>query len=178
LRAVTIALNYAEALFDLAEEAGQFAAYGEWMDGVAGAIASSPKIEAVLMSPRVTKAQKCRILADALPGAPRPFVLFLQAVIKRGRQGLFAEMAHAYLGLVDIKLHRVRAGVTLTRMADQALRKKITDDLTRVIGKEVIASFEEDPSILGGVVVRVGDRIFDGSIRRRMTLLRRQLLAR
>jgi len=178
LRDVTIALNYAEALFGLAEKAGQLAAYGEWMDAVAGAVSTSPRIEAVLMSPRVTKAQKCRILADALPGAPRPFVLFLQSVIKRGRQGLFTHMAHAYLGLVDIRFNRVRAGVTLVRPADEELRKKIVDDLTRVIGKEVLASFEQDPSILGGVVVRVGDRIFDGSIRRRMTMLRRQLLAR
>jgi len=44
------------------------------------------------------------------------------------------------------------------------------------VGKEVIATFSEDPSILGGVVVRVGDRVLDGSIKRRVTRLRRQLL--
>jgi F-type H+-transporting ATPase subunit delta len=50
--------------------------------------------------------------------------------------------------------------------------------LSKQLGKEVLASFSEDPSILGGAIVRVGERIHDGSVRRRMTKLRRALLAR
>ena len=121
---------------------------------------------------------KRQILAGALPDAPRDFVLFLGAVVRRGRQGLFQEMAQAYLDLVDLKLNRVRAAVTVARPADEALRKTIAARLTEVVGKQVLPRFTEDPSILGGVVVRVGDRVFDGSVKRRMTLLRRALLAR
>jgi F-type H+-transporting ATPase subunit delta len=46
------------------------------------------------------------------------------------------------------------------------------------MGKQVLPHFHEDPAILGGVVVRVGDRVFDGSVRRKMTVLRRALLAK
>lgn len=58
------------------------------------------------------------------------------------------------------------AGATTVRPADPALGTQIVEALIRVIGKEVITRFEEDPAVLGGVVVRVGDRIFDGSVRR------------
>ena len=178
MRHETIARNYAEVLFVLGEKSGRTALYADLLDAVAGGIAAAPTVQAVLMSPRVTKPQKTAILAGALPDAPRDFVLFLGAVVRRGRQGLFQEMAQAYLDLVDLKLNRVRAAVTVARPADEALRKTIAARLTEVVGKQVLPRFTEDPSILGGVVVRVGDRVFDGSVKRRMTLLRRALLAR
>ncbi|MBP6668669.1 MAG: ATP synthase F1 subunit delta [Gemmatimonadales bacterium] len=178
MRHETIARNYAEALFDLGEKSGRTALYADLLDAVAGGIAAAPTVQAVLMSPRVTKPQKTAILAGALPDAPREFVLFLGAVVRRGRQGLFQEMAQAYLDLVDLKLNRVRAAVTVARPADEALRKTIAARLTEVVGRQVLPQFTEDPSILGGVVVRVGDRVFDGSVKRRMTMLRRALLAR
>ena len=178
MRAETIARNYAEALFGLGEKSGRTAEYADLLDAVAHGIAAAPTVEAVLMSPRVTKAQKSALLASALPGTPREFVLFLQAVVKRGRQGLFTQMVQAYQDLLDIKLNRVRAAVTVARPVDEALRRKITQRLIQVVGKEVLPHFLEDAALLGGIMVRVGDRIFDGSVRRRMTVLRRALLAR
>jgi F-type H+-transporting ATPase subunit delta len=178
LRPVTIARNYAEALFQLGEQSGHTALYADLLDAVAHAVGTTPRIEAVLMSPRITKAEKARILAKALPDAPRDFVLFLQAVVRRGRQRLFGPMASEYLALVDIKLDRVRAKVTVSRAVDEKLRKKIAQDLTKAIGKQVLPDFEVEPAILGGVIVRVGDRVYDGSVRRRLVRLRRQLLSR
>jgi len=168
LRPITIAKNYAEALFALGERSGRSAEYAELLDAVASAVQLSPKVDAVLMSPRITKAQKGQLLADALPMAPREFVVFLQAVIRRGRQGMFKDMATEYLALLDVKLSRVRANVTLARPADESLRKQITEALTRLVGKQVLPRFEQDPALLGGVVVRVGDRVYDGSVKRRM----------
>lgn len=178
MRAETIARNYAEALFDLGEKSGRTDMYVELLDAVAAGIAAAPRVSAVLSSPRVTKAAKANLLSEALPGAPREFVLFLQAVVRRGRQGLFGAMSHELQGLVDLKLNRVRAAVTVARPADEALRQQIAARLTAVMGKQVLPHFHEDAGILGGVIVRVGDRVFDGSVRRRMTLLRRHLLAR
>lgn len=178
MRSVTIARNYAEALFDLGERSGQTSRYAELIDAVAGAIETSPEVQSVLMSPRVPKAAKARLLGAALKDVPREFVLFLQALVKRGRQQLLREIASEYLALLDVKLNRVRAGVVLARPADEALRRSIAEALSRQLGKEVIPSFSVDPEILGGTIVRIGERIHDGSIRRRMTKLRRQLLAR
>jgi len=178
LRQETVALNYAEALFALAEADGSYESFAEYMDALASAVEQAPAVQAVLMSPRVTKDQKAALVAGALGDAPRPLVLFLRAVIKRGRQGLFRDIADAYLGLVDVKFNRVRADVTLARAADEALRQSIQDALERLLAKEVHTRYHTEPAILGGAVIRVGDRVYDGSIRRRATMLRRQLLSR
>jgi F-type H+-transporting ATPase subunit delta len=177
LRSETIARNYAETLFELGERDGNTERYADLLDAVAAAIEQTPRVQAVLMSPKVPKSEKARILAGALQETPREFVLFLQAMIKRGRQQLLREVATEYLGLLDEKLDRVRAGVTLARTPDERLKRAIQDALSRQLGKQVIPAFTVDPEILGGTIVRVGERVLDGSVRRRMTKLRRQLLS-
>jgi F-type H+-transporting ATPase subunit delta len=175
LRNETIARNYAEALFDLGEQKGNLERYADLIDAVAAAIETTPRIQAVLMSPRVPKSEKARILGAALQDTPRDFVLFLQAVVKRGRQQVLREIATEYLAMLDVKLNRVRAGVTLARTPDEKLKHTIQENLSRQLDKQVIATFSVDPEILGGTIVRMGDRVLDGSVRRRMTKLRRQL---
>ena len=179
MKSTTIARNYAEALFLAGEAAGGDAVerYGRLLDVVAGAIQADERIAVALDSPRVAKATKSALLARALGGVAAPeFVRFLQAVVRRGRQGLFTEIAHEYQALVDVMLNRVHAGVTLVREPDPGLEREIVDRLGAAIGKEVRAHFRGDPSILGGVVVRVGDRVFDGSLRRKLAVLRRRML--
>jgi len=176
VRTETIARNYAEALFELAGRSGQADRYADLIDAVAAAIQSTPKVNAVLMSPRIPKAEKARFLGAALKGAPRDFVLWLQAVVKRGRQGILREVAAEYLRLVDQQQNRVRASVTLAKEPDEKLRRTIEDQLSRQMEKQVIAAYLVDPEILGGAIIRVGDRVLDGSIRRRLTKLRRQLM--
>ncbi|HEY7480108.1 MAG TPA: ATP synthase F1 subunit delta [Gemmatimonadales bacterium] len=177
MRATTIARNYAEALFEIGESGGHTDHFADLIDAVAGAVETTPEAQAVLMSPRVPKAEKARLLSAALKGAPRTFVLFLQALVRRGRQRLLREIATEYQALLDLKHNRVRAGVTLARPADSSLQKDIQAALSRQLGKEVLAVFHVDPEILGGTVVRIGERIHDGSVRRRMTKLRRQLIS-
>lgn len=177
MRTETVARNYAEALFELGERGGNTDRYADMLDAVASAVEQTPQAQAVLMSPRVPKAEKARLLGAALKDVPREFVLFLQAVIKRGRQQILREMATEYLKLLDQKLDRVRAGVTLARKPDEKLKRSIQDALSRQLGKQVIPAFSVEPEILGGTIVRVGERVLDGSLRRRMVRLRRQLLA-
>ena len=178
MRAATIARNYAEALFELGERSGNAERYAALIESLAAAVHASPRVEAVLMSPKVTRDWKAGLLTKAVPGAPREFVLFLEAVIKRGRQLLLGEIATQYAGLLDIKFNRVRAGITLAREPDPELQRQITETLANALGKEIVAGFAVDPEILGGAVVRVGERMLDGSVRRRLKQLRRRLLAR
>jgi F-type H+-transporting ATPase subunit delta len=163
-------------LFELGEKSANVERYAQLIDAVAGAVETTPRVEAVLMSPRVPKAEKARILGDAMRDTPREFVLFLQALVKRGRHRLLREIAQEYMALLDLKFDRLRAGVTLARTPDEQLKRTIQDLLSRRLEKQVIASYSVDPEILGGAIVRVGERVLDGSVRRRMTKLRRQLL--
>jgi len=179
VRASVVGRNYAEALLLAAEARGgaEIERYGRLIDAVAGAVRADERIAVALESPRVAKATKATLLERALEDlAPAEFVRFLQAVVRRGRQGVLAEIAQEYQGLVDVKLNRVQAGVTLARDPDTELERQIIERLTAAIGKDVRAHFRTDRGILGGMVVRVGDRIFDGSVRRKLATLRRKML--
>jgi F-type H+-transporting ATPase subunit delta len=177
VRAGTVARNYAAALRDLAHTRAEVTAYGVLLDAVAGAVTTEPRVEAVLASPRVPKERKKQLLREALADhAPRPFVGFLEAVVQRGRQNLLGEIARAYEEMVDVYLGRVHAGVTTAHPTDPESARAIAAALARIVGKEVLPHFRTDPRLLGGLIVRMGDRVLDGSLRRRLRLLRFSML--
>jgi F-type H+-transporting ATPase subunit delta len=91
---------------------------------------------------------------------------------------LMSQIADEYRALVDIKLGRVRASVTLAREVDAEAKAALVAQLSKAIGKDVIAAFMTDPAILGGTVIAIGDRVYDGSVRKRLGRLRAQLLSR
>ena len=172
-----VARNYAEALLAVAQQENAVERFGELLDAVGGVIASDPTVQAVMMSPRVRKNDKKAMLAHALEGhAPESFVKFLASVVQRSRQGLLADIGEAYQGLADKHFNRLHASVVTARDADQALRTVITERLTKTMGKSVVPHFRTDPAIVGGVIVRLGDRVLDGSLRRRIQTLRSKML--
>jgi F-type H+-transporting ATPase subunit delta len=144
---------------------------------VADAADSDRRLRMFLESPRVSAQQKKEILQKAFGGGlPREFVRFLQALVTHRRQMLIPAIAHAYNDLVDEVEGRVHASVTVARDADDADRTLIVAQLSRALGKEVVPHFHVNPAILGGVVVRVGDTVLDGSVRRRLSTLRSSML--
>ena len=178
MREPTIARNYAEALFQLGERTGESERFGDLIEGVGGAIEADESIRVALESPRVTKVAKQQLLGRALKDiAPDSFIRFLAAVVKRGRQGIIPAIARQYVELLDLKLDRVHASVVLARTPDNSLQNAVRKSLSEVLGKEVIPHFREDAGLLGGVIVRIGDRVMDGSLRRRLKILRKRMLS-
>ncbi len=175
MRDATIARNYAETLVSLAEHHDALEQWGTRIDTAAAAF-STAAIEAVMMSPRVSRDRKIALVTEALQDYPRPFSLFIAAVVRRGRQVLLGMIADEYHALVDVKMNRVRAGVTVARDVDALARSVIVERLCKSVGKNVIAGFTTDPALLGGVVIRIGDRIYDGSVRKRLATLKHRLL--
>ena len=96
--------------------------------------------------------------------APPQFVRFLQAVVRRGRQGLIAEIAQAYQDLTDRQLNRVHAGVTLARDATPKLRDDIVERLTAALGKEVRPHFRTDKTIIGTLPLGKGRVVIFGGL--------------
>jgi F-type H+-transporting ATPase subunit delta len=178
LREPTIARNYAQALFQAAEPGNQTERFAAVLEALVGAIEADERVRQAFDSPRVPKATKVRIVERGLAGwAPERFVRFVVAVVRRGRQYLLGAISREYQQLADVKFNRVHASVTLARPADAALREEVRRRLSDALGKDVVPHFHENPALLGGVLVRVGDRVMDGSLRRRLKQLRRQMLA-
>ncbi|MCU0621162.1 MAG: ATP synthase F1 subunit delta [Gemmatimonadales bacterium] len=178
MRPAGVARNYAEALFALGDRSGRLEEYAGLLDAVAAAVSESEVVASVLASPRVPKATKGRLVGAALRDAPEEFARFVQAVVRRGRQDWLGDIAREFGALVDSRFNRVRASVLVAREPSDETRRLIHDRLEAAFKKQVLETYLVVPSVLGGAVVKVGDRVYDGSVRRSLTRLRRQLLAR
>jgi F-type H+-transporting ATPase subunit delta len=173
MRETTIARNYAETLLSLARKAGDLRGWGGMISDVANAMQNDRRLRIFLESPRIDAGQKSQILAKAFQDRmPRLFVRYLQALIAHRRQLLIPEIAREYLNLVDQVEGRVHANVTVAREPDAETRTVVARELSRSFEKEVVPHFAVDARILGGVVVRVGDTVLDGSVQRRLERLR------
>lgn len=179
MRAATIARNYAEALLELAKRANDLRGWGALIEAMADAMDDDPKLRAFLETPRVDAAAKNGVLRKALADrAPVKFVRFIESVVSHRRQMLIPEIAHQYVDLVDQAENRMHANVTVARAADEKTRAMIAARLSKVFAKEVVPHLTVDPRILGGVVVRVGDTVMDGSVRKKLATLRSRMLSR
>lgn len=176
-----IARNYAETLLDLARRNGGESTVDEFadaMDDVAELLQSEPSVARFLATPRVDAESKKRAIRSAFGGrVPELLLHFLLVVIEKRRQGLLRQIADEYRALVDEARGRVRAEITLAEPADEALQREIVAALEAKLGKTVVPRFTVEPGLLGGVLVRVGDQILDGTLRHRVQDLRRRLLA-
>lgn len=176
MRDVTIAENYAQALFTLARQANDLHGWETLIGGLADAMGKDRKLPLFLESPRITAADKARVLAEAFKGAPPKFVRFLQILVHNRRQMLIPQISAAYMDLVDDVEGRIHAMVTVARETSDADRDAIAAQLSKVFGKTVVPHLTVHPAILGGVVVRVGDAVMDGSVRKKLGKLRAGLV--
>ena len=179
MRDTTIARNYAEALLELARRAGNPAGWGKLIRDVANGMEQDATVSLFLESPKISEAQKNEVFAAALSDrVPRHFLRFLQTLVRKRRQMLIPVIASEYEGLLDIHEGRVHANVTVAKDTSEAEVSTIAEQLSRVIGKTVVPHVSVNPAILGGVVVKNGDTVMDGSVRRRLARLKGIMLAR
>ena len=179
MRNATIARNYAEALLELAKRAKDLRGWGSLINGIADAMRADSKLRAFLETPRVDASTKNKVLRKALiDRAPSKFVRFVESVVMHRRQLLFPEIAQEYMDLVDAAENRMHANVTVAKAVDDKTQKMIADRLSKIFDKTVVPHMTVDERILGGLVVRVGDTVMDGSIRRKLGTLKQRMLAR
>jgi F-type H+-transporting ATPase subunit delta len=179
MRDESIAKNYADALLTLAQNAKDPAGWGAMIADVAAAIGREPKLRLFLDSPRVSVAEKNEILSKAFQDRlPRLLVRFLQILVANRRQNLIPEISSAYDDLLNAAENRVHADVTVARPWTPAEEKAWTKQMSAAVGKTVVPRIHIDSGIMGGIVIRFGDTIMDGSVRRRLSLLRQRLAPR
>ena len=176
MRDQTIARNYAAALFELGQRHGEAQAYADAFDALDEVLAHDT-VRRFLETPKVEVREKQAALRSALDGrVPEPFLRFLLVVVAKGRQGLLAAIRLEYRELLDAAVGRVHANVTLAREADAEAERLLTDRLSVLLGKDVVPHITVNPAILGGLVVRYGDRAMDGSLRRQLLSLKREMM--
>lgn len=173
----TIARTYASALLELGLREGEADAYGRAFGELTTALQSDPRVRRFLETPKVDEDDKQRVLRQALGGrVPERFLRFVLVVLSKRRQRLLPRIQREYQELLNKHAGRVQADVTVARQPDAQLERTIKARLSEMIGKDVEPRFHVDTDILGGLVVRYGDRVIDGSVRRQLLSLRRDMM--
>jgi len=179
VRDSTIARSYAEALFDLGDRHGQLEEFAVALDVISALLESEPKLRLFLASPKIEPGDKKRVLRSSLHDRVPPLILnFLMVVLDRRRQRLIEEFGVQFHALLDERHGRLHVKVTLAHEPDERMEREIAADLSQALGLTVIPHVRVDPEILGGIIVRYGDRVLDGSVRRQLVSLRRQMLTK
>lgn len=177
MRASTVARSYAEALLELAGRHNVEADFARAFNALSDLLASDRRVRAFIETPKIDVDAKKQVLRTALEGRVSPlFLNFVMVVLDKRRQRLLEEIGAAYHELLDEKQGLLNVQVTVAHALDERTRDEIVQKLSRVLGRRVVPHVRVDPAILGGVVIRYGDRVLDGSLRRRLVSLRDRLL--
>lgn len=178
MRDETISRNYAEALFELAQKHGLLDAFQEGIESVARLLDENPDFRRFLETPRIDAAVKKDVLRKAFGEAlPRPLLNFILITVDKRRQRLLREISREFHTLMDEHLGRTHVEVQVARELGSETVERMAEKLSDLLETEAIPHIRVRPEILGGVVVRTGDRVYDGSLRRRLEGMRRRLNA-
>jgi len=175
-----VARVYAEALLIVAEQRGQAEEIGRELQAlVTDVFAKVPQVERALSSPVIKRSAKVPVLEQAFKGSASDLLFnFLMVLNAKDRLMLVRHVAAAYRKLLDERAKRVRvivrSAVALTD--EQAERLKETISQATGLNPVLMTRVEED--LLGGMIVQIGDNVFDSSVRTRIEAIRNQLLAR
>jgi F-type H+-transporting ATPase subunit delta len=174
----SVARRYARALFEIGVEKGTFEALGQELDVLATVYSDSRELRQTLESPVFNLGQKRAILEGVLPRvAQDPLVRkFAVMLVERGRIAALPLISRVYQEMTDAQLGRVRATVVSAKPLDMATEAEIKKAIERRTGKKVLMKSEVDPTLIGGVVARVGDLVFDGSLRTRLASVGSRIL--
>jgi F-type H+-transporting ATPase subunit delta len=177
-KASEVARTYAEALLNAAQKAGQVDEVLDELDAIRGFVLEKFPTFAVMMgSPVRTTADKDRIIVRAFEGrALETSVRFLRVLNRNGRLELLGPILGAAREAWDRRQNRhpvtVRSALPLTDAQADALRARLAE----TVGGTPVLRLEVDPGLIGGLVVQVGDDVYDASVRNRLEQLRQRLI--
>jgi F-type H+-transporting ATPase subunit delta len=171
---------YAEALLAVAEKRGQAEDVGrELRELVSEVYSKDPEIEATLASPVVKRSAKAPVLEHAFKNnVSDPVFNLLNVLNSKDRLSLVRHVAAAYGGLIDERAKRVRVSVRSAVPLTDAQVEQLKQTIGQATGLDPVIQPKVDESLLGGMIVQVGDQVFDSSVRNRIEAIRTQLLAR
>lgn len=174
---ITVARRYAQALYEEAEATGQTAAVDEDVDLIRESLDGSRDLVLFFESPVIARAKKEAVVKELFAPRVRPLTLqFLQLLIEKGREDLFPNVVRAYHHLRDRQRGIVAAQARVAYPIGETERAHLVSAIERMTGQRVRLTVKHDPALIGGVVIRVGDTVYDGSVRHQLASLREQLV--
>jgi F-type H+-transporting ATPase subunit delta len=171
-----VARVYARALFAAAQAADRVEPVRRELGEFVAARAASVSLRHVLADPQVDEAAKRRVLAELTRDAEPLVANTLQLLLQKGRLVIAAELSSELEALAATEAEIVKVEVTSAIELGPDAEKRLTAKVAEATGRHVELTKRVDAGVLGGLVVRVGDVIVDGSLRSRILQLRRRLV--
>ena len=168
----TLAKRYAAALLQVTDPEGTTEQTEELLLALKSAYEAQKPFRDTLATPRVPRKAKKEILRKIFEGrAPQSFIQFLYRLVDKNRLSIIPDVADTYDRLADASHGIVQVNVQSWRPLEEGHKTILSEKLARMTGKKVKVETETDPSLMGGMKVRIGDSVIDGSVAQRLKVL-------
>jgi len=174
----TTALIYAQSLLELAEEKGQTDAIGADLSSVAQAIKASPALGIFIVDPSVSSDKRAKLIKHAFDGKISPLLVnFLGVLNAKGRLSILSDVADSFQYLVDELRGKVEVDVTVAHSLTPEQLTKVQQKVSSALGKNAVVNQTVDESIIGGLMLRVEDKLIDASVKYQLEAMKQQFLS-
>ena len=174
---LTLARKYARAFLEIGLQEGNYEDLGKDLEKMAEVVKENKELRMVLASvayPVATRKEIAKTVGKSL-GLSKSTVDFIDILIERDRMDHFPEITKSFETLCDVVAKRVRATLVTDRALPPELISEIKKQLETKTGKEVILSLEQEPSLIGGAQTRIGNIIYDGSLKTQLAFVKENL---
>ncbi len=174
-----VAGRYAAALYDIASEKKEMVDKIESeLKAIKDIIEDNPDLQKLLYHPQITPAAKKDLLEKLFKGKISDVTSnFLALLVDRRRETYLLDIMAEFIALANAGRNIITAQVTTAVELNDQEKGELNRVLARLTGKKIQASYDVDPSLIGGVVVRMGDKFIDGSIKTKLAALKERLKA-
>ncbi|MBB6450461.1 F-type H+-transporting ATPase subunit delta [Geomicrobium halophilum] len=178
MSASTVANRYAKALFELAQEKGVIEQVNDELLGVQTIFESVPELQDIMAHPRMSLEKQHELLKNAFSSCHEMVMNTLLVLADRGRINIIFPLVQAFQKLSDEAFNIARAEVRAVRpLSDQEQEQIAQQFTTKVNNRRVVVTSKQDEDLIGGLVVRIGDRVYDGSVRGQLQRIERQIVS-
>ena len=165
---------YAKGLLGAAEKANQVTQVVDQLESiVVDVLPQLPKLKLLLESPRVPMEVKEKVLNQSFSAGSSVLLTFLKVVCRHGRFDCLRVISRTATALLQEQTGVVEVRVTTAELVPESMHEELKTKLGQILEKQVVIRTETDADILGGLVVRVGDTVFDGSVANQLSQIRR-----
>jgi len=172
-----VAKRYAKALLSLGQEDGKFQEYGKELADFAIFFEANKELRHIVTSPAFVLSDRKKILNDILTKSDYSETVknFFNLLLDKNRMDAIREVSAYYEKLTDEVSHIARVDVIAPRSLKEDAARKLEKVLEEMTSKKIRMQMKEDKSLIGGLVVKIGDLVFDGSIKAQIEGLKESL---
>ena len=170
--------SYAQALLELSDARGVTDQVAGDIQAIAGVIHADPALGKYFSDPSISHTERNGKLESAFQGKTADVLVgFIKLLNAKGRLGDFGAIAAAFKHLLDARSGKVDVEVTVAQKLNDAELENVRVEISKKIGKHAQVTQKIDDSIIGGLVLKIGDKLIDGSVKSQLETLKRRLIA-